>query len=268
VKWDLHVDVPVEESAVAADADAANPDSDNANKTPSKTIAQTITRWWGATLLQPDGRVHVLTDDGSDFQSANSPVPTPQKPADVATVPIRVLDYDPCSEYGFPERSLEEVVFLSDHNLLNLSSGSRAHYRREGTDWEPSNVEQIGEDGLCEVDLDQSAGSAAAATATSGLAAAVSKTNDEPVVTVSGEDGIRNVLDSVLMKALGGVSDQLSKLDAAQQRVVAGKVAAAKEKLVTKMMETRDNSSNGGGGDRIITPELVKRAMEEIGQDL
>lgn len=258
VKWDLHVDVPMEKSAASDAADPGGSDVKTPNK---KSQTQTITRWWGATLLQPDGRTHVLSDDGGDFLS--SPVPTPKKPADAATVPLRVLDYDPCVEYGFPERSLEEVVFLSDHNLLNMSSGTRAHYRREGTAWEPTAVMQIGEDGLAEADLGQTVGGATAAAAES----AVAKTsNDEAAVTVSGEEGIRNILDSVLMKALGGVSDKMGKLDAAQQRIVAGKIAEAKEKLVAKMLETHDESN--GGGAHIITPELVKRCMEEMGQDL
>ena len=267
VKWDLHVVVPMEESKVAG---TSNADGDKDIRSHRQTMTQTVTRWWGATLLHPDGRTHVLTDDGSDLTS--SPVQTPQRPADTAVVPIRVLDYDPCEEYGFPERSLEEVVFLSDHNLLNLSSGTRAHYRLEGADWEPSNAEEIGEDGLCQIDLDQSAHEAGATGTTSSDAAAAAverSSNDDSVVTVSGEEGVRSVLDRVLMKALGGVSDRLNKLDAAQQRIVASKVADAKEKLLTKMMESQGNSGNGGEREHItITPELVKRAMEEISQDL
>ena len=288
VKWDLHVDVPIETAAAAADdahdaaAGGSNDDADanashqNQNQTPAKQQIRmrttTVTKWWGAVLLPPDGRTHVLTDDGGDFGS--SPVPTPKKPADAATVPVRTLDYDAMPSHGFPDRSVEDVVILSDHTLLNMSSGTRAHYRLEGTGWEPSDLEQIGADGLCSADLGEVDGAAAlpvAATPSSNDAAASSTS---PFVTVNGEEGIRTVLDSVLMKAMTGVSDQLGRLNAAQQRVVAAKIADAKEKLVAKMVEARDGGGSGGGsandgaGRTVITPEYVKQCMEEVGKEL
>jgi hypothetical protein len=68
---------------------------------------QVQTRWWGATLLDHDGRT---SDDG---------------------VAIRVLDYDPYPEGGFPERSLEDVVFVNECALLN-SDAEELLYRKEG----------------------------------------------------------------------------------------------------------------------------------------
>ena len=87
-----------------------------------------------------------------------------------------------------------------------------------------------------------------------------------PSVTVNGEEGIRTVLDSVLLKAMSGVSDQLGRLNPAQQRVVAAKIADAKEKLVTKMVQARDGSHGSGG--TVITPAYVKQCMEEVGKEL
>ena len=268
VKWDLHVDVPVD-----AGTDDGSSNNNNSHKTPVKQAVQTktITLWWGAFLLPPDGRTHLLTDDGGDFGS--SPVPTPKKPADAATVPVRSLDYDAMPHYGFPDRSLEDVVFLSDHTLLNMSSGTRAHYRKEGTNWEPSHAEQIGEDGLCRADLGQADTPAAASASASASAATSIPASDasttasaSPSVTVNGEEGIRTVLDSVLLKAMSGVSDQLGRLNPAQQRVVAAKIADAKEKLLTKMVQARDGT-NGSGGT-VITPAYVKQCMEEVGKEL
>ena len=276
VKWDLHVDVPVDAGGNdAAGTDDGNSNNHNSHKTPIKqqqeqqTVqTKTITMWWGAFLLPPDGRTHILTDDGGDF--GKSPIPTPKKPADAATVPIRTLDYDAMSHYGFPDRSLEDVVFLSDHTLLNMSSGTRAHYRKEGTNWEPSHAEQIGEDGLCRADLGQAdtpaAASASAATTSVPASDASTTASASPSVTVNGEEGIRTVLDSVLLKAMSGVSDQLGRLNPAQQRVVAAKIADAKEKLVTKMVQARDGT-NGSGGT-VITPAYVKQCMEEVGKEL
>ena len=267
VKWDLHVDVPVDAGSNDATGTGTNDGSSNNNnshKTPVKQAVQTktITLWWGAFLLPPDGRTHLLTDDGGDVGS--SPVPTPKKPADAATVPVRSLDYDAMPHYGFPDRSLEDVVFLSDHTLLNMSSGTRAHYRKEGTNWEPSHAEQIGEDGLCRADLGQ-ADTPTAASASAAIPASDAPTtaSASPSVTVNGEEGIRTVLDSVLLKAMSGVSDQLGRLNPAQQRVVAAKIADAKEKLVTKMVQARD-----GKGGTVITPAYVKQCMEEVGKEL
>ena len=67
------------------------------------------TRWWGATLLEHDGR----TED---------------------SVAIRVLDYDPYPEGGFPERSQEDVIFLGKTTLVNPVSQDELTYRQEGSD--------------------------------------------------------------------------------------------------------------------------------------
>ena len=69
---------------------------------------ETTSRWWGATLMEHDGRT---TDDG---------------------VAIRVLDYDPCLEWDYPERSLESVVFGNEFFLIDPDSLDQLFYRKEG----------------------------------------------------------------------------------------------------------------------------------------
>lgn len=64
----------------------------------------TITRWWGASLLEHDGK----TEEG---------------------VAVRVLEYDPFPDGGFPESSKEEVIFMRHDLLINYSSQEEAHYR-------------------------------------------------------------------------------------------------------------------------------------------
>jgi hypothetical protein len=73
------------------------------------------TRWWGSTLKAHDGRT---TSEG---------------------LAIRVLDYDPYPEGGFPERSLEEVVFATPNVLVHPDALEQQsddidelHFRREG----------------------------------------------------------------------------------------------------------------------------------------
>jgi hypothetical protein len=68
----------------------------------------TESRWWGATLLEHDGRT---TDDG---------------------VAIRLLDYDPCEEWGYPERSIESVIFGNEFFLINPETMDQLFYRKEG----------------------------------------------------------------------------------------------------------------------------------------
>jgi hypothetical protein len=67
------------------------------------------TRYWGATLLEHDGR----TKEG---------------------FAIRVIDYDPYPEGGFPERSKEDVVFIAQYLMIDPETGDQLHFRREGAD--------------------------------------------------------------------------------------------------------------------------------------
>ena len=65
--------------------------------------------WWGATLLEHDGR----TDDN---------------------VAIRTLLYDPYPEGGFPESSREDVIFMGPNVLLSYPSQDELTYRILTTD--------------------------------------------------------------------------------------------------------------------------------------
>lgn len=60
--------------------------------------------WWGATLLEHDGR----TDDH---------------------VAIRTLLYDPYPDGGFPESSREDVIFMGPNVLLSYPSQDELNYR-------------------------------------------------------------------------------------------------------------------------------------------
>jgi hypothetical protein len=80
------------------------------------------TRWWGATLLEHDGRTSV---DG---------------------YAIRVLDYDPFPAGGFPDHSLESVVFVNEITLLNPETSEPMQWRKEGEE----EVVALGEDDLRE----------------------------------------------------------------------------------------------------------------------
>ena len=66
-------------------------------------------RYWGATLLEHDGR----TKEG---------------------FAIRVLEYDPYPEGGFPERSQEDVVFIAQYLMIDPETGDQLNFRREGAE--------------------------------------------------------------------------------------------------------------------------------------
>jgi len=235
VQWDLHFDTVVEDTEEQTDQEAADPDPKNDTKQ---------TRWWGGTLLHADTRVHTLQDG-----------------RDEVTVPIRVIDYDPFIEGGFPDRSLEDVCFLTDHSLLNIASDSRACWRKEGDSWEPNTdmdeeERKIMVEGAHAVDDD-----------------------DISVSSTSKEDALRVVLDAVLQSAMqkAGIMSKMMKLEASQQSIMAGKIAKAKKKLTDKLLELSgggggdgdaNSNGNGGGLETVITTDHIKKCMEELKNDL
>jgi len=196
------------------------------------------TKWWGGTLLQPDGRTHEL-HDGEDR----------------VTVPIRVIDYDPYVEGGFPDRSFEDVCFLSDHSLLNVASDSRAYWRREDDVWEPCG------------DMDEEERKIMSTEHLSDDEISVSSTSKEDALTI--------LLDTVLQNALqkAGIAEKMKKLDAFQQRVMAEKISRAKQKLTDKLLEQLasddgNDNENKVGLETVVTKEHIARCMEELQNDL
>jgi hypothetical protein len=73
---------------------------------------ETITLWWGATLLEHDGRTQ-------------------------ESVAIRVLEYDAYPEGGFQERSKEDAIFLGSDLLVDPSTHQEMSFRRIDDDDEP-----------------------------------------------------------------------------------------------------------------------------------
>jgi hypothetical protein len=115
VEWEITQD----------DSEESGDDAAAAADTNADTKEETVTtRWWGATLLEHNGR----TED---------------------SVAVRVLDYDPYPEGGFPEHSPEEVIFLGRDILIDPNTHEEMHYRREGDD--DSSAVYLGREGVEEV---------------------------------------------------------------------------------------------------------------------
>ena len=229
VQWDLHFDTDVVDDTEEQTDQEEAADAKNDTKQ---------TRWWGGTLLHADTRVHTLQDGRDEL-----------------TVPIRVIDYDPYIEGGFPDRSLEDVCFLTDHSLLNIASDSRSYWRKEGDTWEPNTdmdeeERKIMVEGADAVDDD-----------------------DISVSSTSKEDALRAVLDAVLQSAMqkAGIMSKMMKLEASQRSIMAEKIAKAKKKLTDKLLElSGDGGANGNGGglETVITKDHIKKCMEELQNDL
>jgi len=203
--------------------------------TPDDDDAPKETRWWGATLLPPDQPLRYHTFDLDEDSTS-----------DRERVPLRVLDYDPYEEGGFPENSLNDTAFLSDKLLYDMGIRGTLIYRRAGSTWTPSD-EDLTEAHACSSDTPP----------TTTPIECVSVTLDGTKASVL------PILDSVLAKAIAQVQPRLSSLTAERQLYVAEEVSKAKERLADKLVEEMQSK-----GTREITPEIIKMCMEEVGKEL
>lgn len=158
------------------------------------------------------------------------------------TVPLRVLLYDSYPEGGYPDKSTAEVAFVSDHLVFDLGIGATCCWRKHGDAWEPT-----------QTDLTEATASAEAASSTSNWSG--------NVFFDGSRESMTTIIDSVIGRAFIGVSQQYSKLTAAQQRVVASAVGDAKVKFVDQMMAECSET-------KVITPAHVKRCMEVVKREL
>ena len=79
----------------------------------TEQTGQKVNVWWAASLNGKVNKFHHLSDkeqEESGIQTSN------------VKVAIYELSYDPMPSLGYDTRSIEEVAFLSDHTLLNLST--------------------------------------------------------------------------------------------------------------------------------------------------
>jgi hypothetical protein len=211
-------------------------DDDNSNavaaaNTEQSTTANKISVWWTATLRARTAHTHTLTPeerDEVDLFHGGTAV----------VVPVYELDYDPLPEHGFEERAVERVAFVSDCMLLNLNSEEVMIFRREGEPSPPSSPrrgdEEEEEDGR------------------NLTAAGLSELMDEIM-----ESSLRNT----------GVASKLAAMPMAMQMQFADKVKVAKERLYEKLMGEMDRVREGGG-ERVISGEVVRRCLSEMGEAL
>jgi len=220
-----------------------NEGGDNETEESKKSPPKLENRWWGATLLSHDGRLHILKDEEENTDNNIE--------KDVCSTALRVLEYDSYEEMGFKEKSKAEVIFLSDHSLLEICSNTYLDFRRFGSTWEvqdgtnPETKESKADHALC-------------------------------LPAVGGMEGrsesMRSLLDTILQTALtsSGIDQKMKTLDASKQFWMANKIKKAKDVLFEKMMQEceRKNSDGTSQTDVLITADAVKRCMQEMAQDL
>jgi len=239
--------------------------------------------WWSATLLPyDDGRTYVLAEEEEDVDDENEcslhedgvgeteivrdstdqrdHLKKPSnKSNDCVVLPLRRLDYDAYPEGGFPERSIEDVCFISDRAMFLVSTNGTTLWRLEGQtlNTEESMVNPNPPSSVYEDNLE---------------------TKDNKISLP--QDGVRSTIDTIIQSALinSGVMEKMSKLPASQQLIVAERIATSKEKLIAKMEQVEadlyrnksvaDGEQQQNGGGVLITVEHVRKCMEELKQEL
>lgn len=225
VKWTINDDEDEPENK----ENASSPSGSSADKK--------ISVWWTATLQSKTEDVHTLTPEEKDEVDLQADGISP----DSVQLPIYELDYDPLPQFGFDERAVEQVAFVSNKTLLNLSTEEIMIYKLEGeASPPPSPVASDTEDDVMESDGD---------------------------VRHLTPDGISSLMDEIMSRSLQatGITSKLTTLPMDQQQAFAQKVRVAKEKLYSKLMREMDRIS-AGGGEKVISGDLVRRCLSEMGE--
>ena len=130
--------------------------------------------------------------------------------------------------------------FSSDRIAYDLGIRSTLVYRREGSTWEPR------QDDLIE---DHSSGTGADV--------------EVSAVSFGTRASLLPILEGVLTSVLAKFQSRMTSLPADRQYWVAERVVQAKERLADRIMtEVEKNGAN------VITEDLIKMCMEEVGREL
>jgi hypothetical protein len=179
-------------------------------------------------------------------------------------VPIYEIVYDPLPQMGFPDYSTEEIAFISNVTLLNLSTEEMMNFRKEGDLASPAAsssasspigavLEGGGEGGLLFAD------EVATTTTTT------SNNPNEICKEFRTEDDIRQYMNELMQKTMlsTGLNSRMDTLPRSQQNVIATRINKALEGLLGKIMEETGRME---GGSRVVTAEVVRRCMDQMGR--
>lgn len=142
-------------------------------------------------------------------------------------------------EYGFDSHSVEDVAFISDTTLLNLSTDEVMKFRKAGMLSPPSSPERDA------VDVD------------------VSEEHDDISREFHGEDDMMSFMNRMMSRVMKstGMDQKMKGLPASQQLYMAERIRKAKEGMLDSIME---ETNRMGNGKKIVTEEVVRRCMEKM----
>ncbi|KAL3775247.1 hypothetical protein ACHAWO_012998 [Cyclotella atomus] len=182
---------------------------------------KSIQVWWTATLQPKTPSFHTLTPETKDEMDLFDQ-------GDV-TLTIYELDYDPLPSMDFHERSIEQVAFVSEKTLLNLSTDELMIYRKEGEESPPPSPVPSEEEGERYVNPSE----------------------------------ISELMDGIIQKSMDKLMPRMNGLPMDVRQKIAEKLKRSKEKLYEGLMGEMERVG-GGGGERVVTGEVVRRVIREM----
>ncbi|KAL7551741.1 hypothetical protein ACHAWF_014928 [Thalassiosira exigua] len=228
VKWTINGDDDSQEEGGKKGEGSAEKTDANGDKEESENA---VSVWWLATLRGKTGNMYTLTDEERDENSgANA-----SDKAGVVKVPIYNLAYVPMPEHGFDSISLEEVAFVSNQTLLNLSTDELMTFRKHGEKSPPPSPT---------TDIEEMAPSE------------ISK-------EFNGPDEMKSFMDQVMQQCLKstGMDQKMKSMPFSDQQVIAERIQRAKDGMMEKIMEETDKM---GAGKKVITADVVRRCMKQM----
>lgn len=194
-----------------------------------------ITVWWAATLCEKTDKMHTLTDEES--KEREGAYELHKSPG--VQVPIYTLNYAPLEEHGFDTHSLEDVAFISNRTLLNLSTDEMMTFRKSGEPSPPSSPTP-----------DDTGGK---------------MNTSESVISreFASQDEMGDFINQLMQQCLTstGMAEKMTSLPASEQLIIAERIKKAKEGFLSKIIEETDKM---GAGNKVITGEVVKRCMAQM----
>eukprot|EP00571_Detonula_confervacea_P017679 CAMPEP_0172313176 /NCGR_PEP_ID=MMETSP1058-20130122/19599_1 /TAXON_ID=83371 /ORGANISM="Detonula confervacea, Strain CCMP 353" /LENGTH=311 /DNA_ID=CAMNT_0013026787 /DNA_START=97 /DNA_END=1032 /DNA_ORIENTATION=+ len=199
---------------------------------------KSITVWWAATLSGKTDDMHALTDEERSEGAQNCLYKTPS-----VKVPIYRLNYAPLEELGFDSHSLEDVAFISNKTLLNLSTDEMMTFRKVGEPSPPSSPIPVNDKNM--------------------IAKNVAPDESAIVTEFNGQGEIRSFMNRLMQTCLKntGMDEKMKSLPASEQLVMAERISKAKEGLLETMMKETDKM---GTGDKVITADVVRKCMSQM----
>mmetsp|Transcript_18999 Transcript_18999/g.20466 ORF Transcript_18999/g.20466 Transcript_18999/m.20466 type:complete len:402 (-) Transcript_18999:498-1703(-) len=201
------------------DDDEKEKDDGNSNdddETNNDNVVVTL-HWWKATLLEHDGRT-------------------------LDSVAIRKLLYDARPDLGFPEPSLEDVIFMGHDVLIN----SEDVVNDEGSDDPDALIAVSRRMPFRRCDDINNKGEGY-----------VARVRDENEIIFTNDDELEDILHTVLMGNFQKHQDKWKHLSAAQHAIIASTMKKKKDKLFTLIKEEVKHN-------KVITADSIKEMMTKI----